>query len=144
MKAPCRVANAVSECLYSDCVSTCGIFTTFTIPPVRLTKVFNFTARTIIYLALLSRLSISTSSNSTLEIVMSCTTASRFEYVTIVGSTFDEVIAEIRKQKLNEMQFSLLQPIDRHLIKMAQPASGADRIDGRRLITAVFARRICD
>jgi hypothetical protein len=68
----------------------------------------------------------------------------RFEYITIVGSTFDEVVAESRKQQLSEMRFSLLHPIDRHLIRIANPNPDKDQINERHLMTAVFARRISD
>ncbi len=65
-------------------------------------------------------------------------TEDKFEYVTIVGESFDEVAEECRAQRLHENEFAIVHPIQRHRFAMAGNAAG---LDGRNLVTATFARR---
>ncbi len=57
------------------------------------------------------------------------------EYLTIVGDSFDEVVAECRSLGLTEKNYAIVHPIHRHQMKTAGAAASE-----KEMVVATFAR----
>jgi hypothetical protein len=66
---------------------------------------------------------------------------SQIEYVTIIGNSFDEVIAESRAQRLAQNDFSIVGPIARHQVTAAGDNALLKGGTGT-FVSATFSKRI--
>jgi hypothetical protein len=71
--------------------------------------------------------------------IVSAETLKRMEYITIVGISFDEVVAECQALKLVEQSYSLMHPIDRHQLRTTKVTPETVRHD--RPVIAIYGRR---
>jgi hypothetical protein len=64
----------------------------------------------------------------------------QFEYVTIIGNSFEEVVAESQAQRLVQRNFSITGPIARHQVAAAGKKILSDGNSGT-FVSATFSRR---
>ena len=62
------------------------------------------------------------------------------EYITIVGRSAAEVMAQFHVQGLSRRGFSILGRVGPHLFSIADGDSAAPMFEGRQMVAATFAR----